>query len=86
MAKTIITQSGDIVNYSNIAAIYVDTTPIEDDSAVAYGLWAETISDAYLLGSYNSVEDAIIARDRLTNWLQQETYGVYSLAENEGSE
>ncbi len=28
MAKTIINQDGDIVNYSNIAVIYVDDAPV----------------------------------------------------------
>jgi hypothetical protein len=85
MAKSIITQSGDVVNYANISAIYSDSA-IEDDEDgneyVAHCLYAETISEImYVLGEFDSEEEAVNARNKLVNWLNSEAFGVYSMTE-----
>ncbi len=103
MAKTIINQDGDIVNYSNIAVIYVDDVPVNfardiveteaDDEAVipeefedkeVYLLLADTITGMnYVLGEYDTFEEAEDAKHRLVEWLQCEMYGVYDMKKEE---
>ena len=38
MAKTIITQSGDLVNYANIIAVFVDDELDDDENVLVGGL------------------------------------------------
>lgn len=108
MAKTIINQDGDILNYSNISAIYVDDVPVnyardivemeadEDEEAISeleteefedkdvYLLLADTITGMnYVLGEYDTLEEAEIARNKLVEWLQHEMYGVYDMKKEE---
>lgn len=81
MAKTIVMQDGNLVNYANIVAITVE---ISDDGDV-YGLIAsDTSNSIYVLGIYPSENMAVSAKNRLTDWLNSEALGVYSVAENGG--
>lgn len=81
MAKSIITQEGNVVNYANIVTITVE---ISDDGDV-YGLIAtDTGSSIHILGTYPSENMAVSAKNRLTDWLNSEVLGVYSVAENGG--
>lgn len=81
MAKSIITQEGNVVNYANIVTITVE---ISDDGDV-YGLIAtDTGSSIHILGTYPSENMAVSAKNRLTDWLNSEALGVYSIAENGG--
>lgn len=81
MAKTIVMQDGNLVNYANIVAITVE---ISDDGDV-YGLIAsDTSNSIYVLGTYPSENMAVSAKNRLTDWLNSEALGVYSVAENGG--
>lgn len=81
MAKSIITQEGNVVNYANIVTITVE---ISDDGDV-YGLIAtDTGSSIHILGTYPSENMAVSAKNRLTDWLNSEALGVYSVAENGG--
>ena len=81
MAKSIITQDGNLVNYANIVTIAVE---ISDDGDV-YGLIAtDTGNSIYVLGTYPSENMAISAKNRLIDWLNGEALGVYSVAENGG--
>lgn len=81
MAKSIITQEGNVVNYANIVTIAVE---ISDDGDV-YGLIAtDTGSSIHILGIYPSENMAVSAQKRLTDWLNSEALGVYSIAENGG--
>lgn len=81
MAKSIITQEGNVVNYANIVTITVE---ISDDGDV-YGLIAtDTGSSIHILGTYPSENMAVSAKKRLTDWLNSEALGVYSVAENGG--
>ncbi len=88
MAKTIVSQTGDIVNYSNVAAIYTDDNLIENldkTESLTYLLCADTVQDiTYVLGEYDTEEEAIKARNDLVKWLDKEMFGVYTVAENEG--
>ncbi len=81
MAKTIVVQDGNLVNYANIIAITVE---ISDDGDV-YGLIATDISNSiYVLGTYPSENMTVSAKNRLTDWLNGEALGVYFIAENGG--
>lgn len=81
MAKSIITQEGSVVNYANIITITVE---ISDDGDV-YGLIAtDTGSSIHILGTYPSENMAVSAKNRLTDWLNSEALGVYSVDENGG--
>ena len=81
MAKSIITQERNLVNYANIVTITVE---ISDDGDV-YGLIAtDTGNLIHILGTYPSENMAVSAKNRLTDWLNSEALGVYSVAENGG--
>ncbi|MDE6677819.1 MAG: hypothetical protein K2K02_02150 [Ruminococcus sp.] len=81
MAKSIITQEGNVVNYANIVTLSVE---ISDDGDV-YGLIAtDTGSSIHILGIYPSENIAVSAKNRLIDWLNSEALGVYSLAESGG--
>lgn len=81
MAKSIITQEGNLVNYANIVTVTVE---ISDDGEV-YGLIAtDTGNSIHILGTYPSENMAVSAKNRLTEWLNSEILGVYSLKENGG--
>lgn len=88
MAKTIITQTGDAVNYGNIAAIYTDDNLVENPDgteSLTYILCADTVRDiTYVLGEYDTENEALNARNNLVKWLDKETFGIYRVAENEG--
>lgn len=90
MAKTIISQTGDAVNYDNIAAIYKDDNLVENPDgteSLTYLLCADTVQDiTYVLGEYDTEDEVLNARNALVKWLDKEMFGVYRVAENEGDE
>lgn len=81
MAKTIITQDKNLVNYANVVAVTVepvsrdneDYSPDEAYAVVAYDITNETIP----LGYYATYEQACDAEMSLVNWLDGEAFGVY---------
>lgn len=90
MAKTIISQTGDIVNYNNIAAIYTDDNLVQNPDgteSLTYILCADTIQDiTYVLGEYDTEDEVLNARNALVKWLNKEMFGVYNVSQNEGVE
>ena len=83
MAKSIITQERNLVNYANIVTITVE---ISDDGDV-YGLIAtDTGNSIHILGTYPSENMAVSAKNRLIDWLDSEALGVYSVDENGGDD
>lgn len=83
MAKSIITQERNLVNYANIVTITVE---ISDDGDV-YGLIAtDTGNSIHILGTYPSENMAVSAKNRLIDWLNSEALGVYSVDENGGDD
>ena len=81
MAKTIITQDGDLVNYANVVAIAVNPMSEEDEEYSpdeAYVLLAhDTTNSVIALGYYPTQEKACEAEKSLVNWLDGEAFGVY---------
>ena len=56
MAKSIITQDGIIVNYSNLLAVFVDDELDDDENVLGYNLVGVT--------SMDDKNDAILGRNR----------------------
>ena len=83
MAKTIITQDSDLVNYANVVAITVDAMSEKDvdySPDEAFVLVAYDITNAKIaLGYYPTDEKAREAEMSLVNWLDSEAFGVYKL-------
>ena len=81
MAKTIITQDGDLVNYANVVAIAVNPMSEKDEEYSpdeAYALVAhDTTNSVIALGYYPTHEKACEAEKSLVNWLDGEAFGVY---------
>lgn len=82
MAKSIVAQSGDVVNYDNIAAIYTDAEQIvnsDDSITTEFSVKADSSNSTYTLGVYESEEKAEEVRNRLVAWLQKEMFAVYDI-------
>lgn len=89
MAKSIITESGDIVNYGNIVAITVKLCDVENDNGQlwnnVYGVIAIDVNNSeHLLGAYQSEKEAVEAKNKLKNWLQIESYGIFAISNDGG--
>ena len=62
MAKTIITQGSDLVNYANIIAVFVDDELDDDENVLGYNLWGlDVTNDSILLGEYATLDEAVQA-------------------------
>ena len=60
----------------------LETEEFEDKDV--YLLLADTITGMnYVLGEYDTLEEAEIARNKLVEWLQHEMYGVYDMKKEE---
>jgi hypothetical protein len=83
MAKTIITQDGDLVNYANVIAVSVEMMSVEDEEYTpddSYVLLAHDITNSVIaLGYYPNYESACEAEESIVNWLDGETLGVCRL-------
>jgi hypothetical protein len=89
MAKTIIAQSGDIVNYDNIIAIYTDAEKRlqnDDSITVEYYVKADSANCTYTLGIYETEEEAKEVVHRFVAWLQNEIFGVYNFNTDAGGD
>ena len=63
MAKTIITQSGDLVNYANIIAVFVDDELDDDENVLGYNLLGLDVAEStILLGEYDTLDEGQILR------------------------
>lgn len=83
MAKSIITQDGDIVNYGNLVAIYVEDDLDDDENVLGYELLGLTgggkDADIIILGRFSNAESALKARYELICWLQSEAFGTFEM-------
>lgn len=85
MAKTIITQGGDLVNYANIIAVFVDDEPDDDENVLGYNLWGlDVTNDNILLGEYDTLDEAIQAKNKIVDWIDNEAYAKVDLSEKAG--
>ena len=91
MSKSIITQDGNIVNYGNLVAVYIEDDLDDDENVLGYNLIGLTgttkDADVIILGSYSDAEDALKARYDLICWLQSEAFGTFEMPKtDEGGE
>ena len=85
MAKTIITQGGDLVNYANIIAVFVDDELDDDENVLVYNLWGlDVTNDNILLGEYDTLDEAIQAKNKIVDWIDNEAYAKVDLSEKAG--
>ena len=75
MAKTIITQSGDLVNYANIIAVFVDDELDDDENVLGYNLLGLDVAEStILLGEYDTLDEAIQAKNKIVEWIDSEAH------------
>ena len=83
MAKSIITQDGNIVNYGNLVAVYIEDDLDDDENVLGYDLLGLTVggkdSDVIILGSFTDAEAVLKARYELICWLQSEAFGTFEM-------
>lgn len=83
MAKSIITQNGTIINYSNLLAVYVDEDLDDNDRVLGYDLigvtGAEKNAQAIILGSFKDEKSAENAKADLIRWLQSEAFSTFKM-------
>ena len=85
MAKTIITQGGDLVNYANIIAVFVDDELDDDENVLGYNLWGlDATNDNILLGEYLTLDEALQAKNKIVDWIDNEAYAKVDLSEKAG--
>ena len=85
MAKTIITQGGDLVNYANIIAVFIDDELDDDENVLSYNLWGlDVTNENILLGEYATLDDAILAKNKIVDWIDNEAYAKVDLSEKAG--
>ena len=87
MSKSIITQDGNIVNYGNLVAVYIEDDLDDDENVLGYNLIGLTgttkDADAIILGSFSEAEPALKARYDLICWLQSEAFGTFELSKTD---
>lgn len=83
MAKSIITQNGALVNYSNLLAVYVDEDIDDDDRVLGYDLIgvasAEKNAQAIILGSFKNEKSAENAKADIIRWLRSEAFSTFDM-------
>ena len=85
MAKTIITQSGDLVNYANIIAVFVDDELDDDENVLGYNLLGLDVAEStILLGEYDTLDEAIQAKNKIVEWIDSESYAKVDLSAKGG--
>ena len=82
MAKTIVTQDGDIVNYGNLVIIFV--RPSEEIPKEKYEIVGmDNNANQVILGRYDDIQTAENKKADIINWLEKEAYSTYEMpAEN----
>ena len=85
MAKTIITQSGDLVNYANLIAVFVDDELDDDENVLGYNLLGLDVAEStILLGEYDTLDEAIQAKNKIVEWIDSESYAKVDLSAKGG--
>ena len=85
MAKTIITQDGNLVNYANIIAVFVDDELDDYENILGYNLLGLDVAEStILLGEYDTLDEAIQAKNKIVEWIDSESYAKVDLSEKAG--
>lgn len=87
MAKTIVTQFGEFLNYANIVKIGVETNwddaEIDEDNGTIKPdfemIGTDTAGNKIPMGIYDTPDEADNALKALHDWLSTEAYAVYEI-------
>ena len=87
MAKTIVTQFGEFLNYDNLVRIGVETNWDDAEIDEANGtikpdyemIGTETAGNKIPMGIYETPDEADKALKALHDWLSTEAYAVYEI-------
>ena len=87
MAKTIVTQFGEFLNYANIVKIGVETNwddaEIDEENGTIKPdfemIGTDTASNKIPMGIYDTPDEADNALKALHDWLSTEAYAVYEI-------
>ena len=87
MAKTIVTQFGEFLNYANIVKIGVETNWDDAEIAEENGtikpdfemIGTDTAGNKIPMGIYDTPDEADNALKALHDWLSTEAYAVYEI-------
>ena len=81
MAKTIITQDGDLVNYANIIAVFVNDELDDDENMLCYNLWGlDVANENILLREYTTLDEALQTKNKIIEWIDNEAYAKVDLS------
>ncbi len=91
MAKTIVTQFGEFLNYANIVKIGIETNWEDADINEENGtikpdyemIGTDTAGNKIPMGIYETPDKAEAALGALHNWLSAEAYAVYEITGGE---
>ena len=85
MARTIITQDHNLVNYANIIAVFIDDELDDDEDVLGYNLWGlDVTNENILLGEYATLDEAVQAKNKIVDWIDNESYAKVDLSEEAG--
>lgn len=87
MAKTIVTQFGEFLNYANIVKIGVETNwddaEIDEENGTIKPdfemIGTDTVGNKIPMGIYDTPDEADNALKALHDWLSTEAYAVYEI-------
>lgn len=80
MAKSIITQDGNIVNYSNLLAVYVDEDRDDDGNLLGFELLgSDSTKTAIVLGRFADEQSAEKTKAAMIRWLQGEAFSTFEM-------
>lgn len=81
MAKTIITQSGAVVNFNSLLAIYVGESRDDNGRLTGFELLGteNSKSSAIILGEYKDEQSAENAKADMIRWLKSEAFSTFEI-------
>lgn len=83
MAKSIITQDGDLVNYDNLVSVSVETRSIvydEDKENIELCIVGVDTSNVEILIFHSPNDDEVMAVQRdIVRWLQSEAFSTFEI-------
>lgn len=86
MAKSIITQDNDVVNYNNLIAVSVEPCSIEyaeDKFVEESGIIATDVKGGEILLFHSPNDDDVsAAMGSFIQWLRNETFGTFEMPES----
>lgn len=86
MAKSIIIQDGDLVNYNNLITIIVDKRPLPNETVDTFCLiGVDTTNEPILLYHSDNLDDVERVKRDLYRWLQSEAFSTFEMPADDES-